>query len=110
MLELLFFKMTSLKKNITKQRFLDNQREGPVPVENNNSQKQKFLLEHNKLSPLSLQATTGLLSLFKSKRLSLFKDDTWPIDKLRRPFVLWLTSLTSKEREDLGMEGRTQIN
>ncbi len=102
--------MTGMKKNITKQRFLDSQRQGPIPAENHNSQKQQFLLEHNKLSPSSLQATTGLLSIFRTKKASLFKDDTWPIDKLRRPFVLWLTSLTSKEREDLGMEEKTQVN
>ncbi len=102
--------MTGMIKNITKQRFLDNLREGTSPAENHNSQKQQFLLEHNKLSPTSLQATIGLLSVFRIKKASLFKDDTWPIDKLRRPFVMWLTSLTSKEREDLGMEDKTQVN
>ena len=58
------------------------------------TKKQQFLLEHNKLSPLNLQATTSLLSRFRIEKTSLFKDDNWSIDKLRRPFILWLTSLT----------------
>ncbi len=65
------------------------------------SKKQQFLLDHNKLSPLNLQATISLLSRFRIEKASLFKDDNWSIDKLRRPFVLWFTSLTSKEKEDI---------
>ena len=64
------------------------------------TKKQQFLLEHNRLSPLNLQATIALLSRFKIERASLFKDNNWSVDKLRRPFVLWLTSLTSEEREN----------
>ena len=56
------------------------------------SKKQQFLLEHNKLSPLNLQATIAILSCFKTEKHALFKDDNWSIDKLRRPFILWLTS------------------
>ena len=63
--------------------------------------KQQFLLEHNKLSPLNLQATTYLLSRFRIEKASLFKDDNWSIDKLRRPFVLWFTSLTSEEKKSI---------
>ncbi|MDP2864294.1 MAG: hypothetical protein Q8N73_01375 [bacterium] len=65
------------------------------------TKKQQFLSEHNKLSPLSLQATMSLLSRFRIEKTSLFKDDNWSLDKLRRPFVLWLTSLTSKEKENI---------
>jgi len=65
------------------------------------TKKQQFLLEHNQLSPLNLQATTYLLSRFRVEKASLFKDDNWPIDKLRRPFVLWLTSLTSEEKASI---------
>ena len=65
------------------------------------TKKQQFLLEHNKLSPLNLQATTSLLSRFRIERTSLFKDDNWSIDKLRRPFILWLTSLTTGEKENI---------
>ena len=65
------------------------------------TKKQQFLSEHNKLSPLNLQATTYLLSRFKIEKASLFKDDDWSLDKLRRPFVLWLTSLTVEEKENI---------
>ena len=65
------------------------------------TKKQQFLLEHNKLSPLNLQATTFLLSRFRIEKTSLFKDDNWSIDKLRRPFILWLTSLTTAEKENI---------
>ena len=62
--------------------------------------KQQFLLEHNKLSPVDLQATMLLLSRFRIEKASLFKDDNWPIDKLRRPFILWLTSLKWEEKKN----------
>jgi len=65
------------------------------------TKKQQFLLEHNKLSSLDLQATTSLLSRFRIEKISLFKDDDWVIDKLRRPFILWLTSLTPEEKENI---------
>ena len=65
------------------------------------TKKQQFLLEHNKLSPLNLQATTSLLSRFRIEKTSLFKDNNWPIDKLRRPFILWFTSLTTEEKENI---------
>jgi len=65
------------------------------------TKKQQFLLEHNKLSPLNLQATTSLLSRFRIEKTSLFKDDNWSIDKLRRPFILWLISLTAEEKENI---------
>jgi len=65
------------------------------------TKKQQFLLEHNKLSPLNLQATTSLLSRFRIEKTLLFKDDNWSIDKLRRPFILWLISLTAEEKENI---------
>jgi len=65
------------------------------------TKKQQFLLEHNKLSPLNLQATISLLSRFRIEKTSLFKNDDWPIDKLRRPFILWLNSLTVEEKENI---------
>jgi hypothetical protein len=61
--------------------------------------KEQFLEEHNRLSPSNLQATIALLSRFRIEKASLFKGDDWPIDKLRRPFILWLTSLTQDERK-----------
>lgn len=65
------------------------------------TQKQQFLLDHNKLSPLNLQATVAMLSRFRVEKASLFKDDNWSIDRLRRPFIFWLTSLTTQEKENI---------
>lgn len=65
------------------------------------SKKQQFLVEHNKLSSDDLQATTEMLSRFRIEKASLFKDNEWSIDKLRRPFVLWLTSYSVEERRDM---------
>ena len=66
--------------------------------------KEQFLSEHNRLSPLDLQATIALLSRFRIDKTLLFKNDDWPIDKLRRPFILWLTSLPSREKENIKKE------
>jgi hypothetical protein len=63
--------------------------------------KEHFLTEHNKLSPLSLQADLILLTRFKEEKTSLFKDDSWSLDKLRRPFILWLTSLPSEQPDSI---------
>jgi hypothetical protein len=65
------------------------------------TKKQQFLLEHNKLSPLNLKATTSLLSRFRIEKNLLFKDNNWSIDKLRRHFILCLTSLTAEEKENI---------
>jgi len=65
------------------------------------TKKQQFLEEHNKLSPLNLQATKSLLSRFKIEKASIFKDNDWSLDKLRRPFILWLTSLTVEKKESI---------
>ena len=63
--------------------------------------KEQFLIEHNKLSPLNLQATMSLLSRFSIEKASIFKDNNWSIERLRRPFILWLTSLTSDEKNKI---------
>ena len=63
--------------------------------------KEQFLEEHNRLSPVNLRATISLLSRFRIEKASLFKDDNWSIDKLRRPFILWLTSFPSREKENI---------
>ena len=60
--------------------------------------KEEFLEEHNKLSPKNLQATMDLLSRFKLEKPALFKDNNWSLDKLRRPFILWLSFLTSHKK------------
>ena len=62
--------------------------------------KEHFLIEHNKLSPLRLQATLLLLTNFRKEKISLFKDNNWSVEKLRRPFILWLLSLPETEKKD----------
>jgi len=81
------------------QRFLNTERSSVIVSQK--ITKEQFLSEHNKLSPLNLQATTPLLSRFKTEKALLFKDESWSIDKLRRPFILWLTSLTSGEKKKI---------
>ena len=66
------------------------------------TKKQQFLLEHNKLSPQGLKATMSLLSRFRIEKPMLFKDNEWSIEKLRRPFLIWLASLTPAEKENIG--------
>jgi hypothetical protein len=66
--------------------------------------KEQFLEEHNKLSSGNLFATISLLSRFKIEKTSLFKDNSWSIEKLRRPFIFWLTSLTLAEKEKINKE------
>ncbi|OGF28639.1 hypothetical protein A2331_04320 [Candidatus Falkowbacteria bacterium RIFOXYB2_FULL_34_18] len=56
--------------------------------------KEQFLSEHNRLSPLNLKATMETLSRFKMEKPTLFKSEDWPINKIRRPFIFWLTSMT----------------
>lgn len=68
------------------------------------TKKEEFLSEHNKLSPLNLQATMTLLSRFRIDKAPLFKNNNWSIDKLRRPFISWLTSLPSGEKEKIKKE------
>ena len=55
--------------------------------------KEQFLEEHNKLSPSHLQATLTLLNRFREEKKPLMKDDGWCLDKLRIPFISWLTAL-----------------
>lgn len=65
------------------------------------SKKQNFLLEHNKLSPSNLHTSLTMLTCFRKDKPALFKDNEWSIDKLRRPFILWLTSLTKEMLADI---------
>jgi len=60
--------------------------------------KKRFLEEHNKLSPPSLKATMPLLSRFRTEKASLFKNNKWSLDKIRRPFILWLTSFKLRNK------------
>jgi len=54
--------------------------------------KKQFLIEHNELAPLKLKATIEILDRFKADKPGLFKSDDWSVHKIRRPFILWLTS------------------
>ena len=66
--------------------------------------KQEFLDEHNKLSPVNLQATMALLTHFKTEKTTLFKGADWSLEKLRRPFIIWMTSLTVEEKKNINSE------
>jgi len=59
--------------------------------------KEQFLIEHNKLSPLHLQATVALLNRFKEEKRPLLEDKGWVIDKLRIPLISWLLSLPQEK-------------
>jgi hypothetical protein len=89
------------------QRFL-NKEHPPIAMPQKTT-KEEFLSEHNRLSPLNLQATIVLLSRFKTEKQSLFKDDNWSLDKLRRPFILWLTSLATAGKENIKKGQKTEI-
>ena len=62
--------------------------------------KEQFLEEHNKLSPSNLQATLALLNRFKEEKRPLMKDDSWCLDKLRIPFISWLTALPKDDKHN----------
>ena len=68
------------------------------------TKKENFLSEHNKLSPVDLQATMALLSLFKTEKGKIFKDNEWSVEKLRRPFIFWLTSLSMEDRKKINQQ------
>jgi hypothetical protein len=61
--------------------------------------KEQFLEEHNKLSPSNLQATLALLNKFKEEKKPLLKDNEWSVDKLRIPFISWLSALPKDEKK-----------
>lgn len=62
--------------------------------------KEQFIIEHNKLSPSSLRVTRDMLTRFKTEKPTLFKSDDWSIEKIRRPFICWLTSLPKAKEDD----------
>ena len=61
--------------------------------------KEKFLEEHNKLSPSGLKATLALLNRFKEEKKPDMKDDSWCLDKLRIPFISWLTAIQNDPKK-----------
>ena len=54
--------------------------------------KEEFLDEHNKLSPNNFKATMDTLACFEAEKPGLIKNNDWTIAKIRRPFILWLSS------------------
>ena len=71
--------------------------------------KEQFLEEHNKLSPANLQATLTLLNRFKEEKRPLMKDDGWCLDKLRIPFISWLTALQEPDEKDSKRSKKKEI-
>ena len=71
--------------------------------------KEQFLEEHNKLSPSNLQATLTLLNRFKEEKRPLMKDDGWCLDKLRIPFISWLTTIQEPGKKNSGMSKKKEI-
>lgn len=54
--------------------------------------KEQFLIEHNRLSPINLQATFDLLTRFQEEKKPYLSDTNWSF-KLRIPFIVWLSML-----------------
>ena len=86
-------------------RFKKKQKE-----ENPRLSKEEFLEEHNKLSPTGLKATIPLLSRFKIEKPLLFKSGYWPMDKIRRPFILWLTSPELRKKLSIKKNQKIKTN
>jgi hypothetical protein len=61
--------------------------------------KEQFLIDHNKLSPANLKATFALLTKFQQEKKPLLKDTEWS-NKLRIPFMVWLSNGTTKSEEE----------
>jgi len=71
--------------------------------------KEKFLEEHNKLSPSNLQATLAMLDRFREEKKPLMKDNGWCLDKLRIPFISWLTAVQEKSNKKNGRLNKKEI-
>lgn len=54
--------------------------------------KERFLAEHNRLSPANLQATLALLTRFQEEQKPLLKDVEWSF-KLRPQVISWMLML-----------------
>lgn len=61
--------------------------------------KEQFLSDHNKLSPANLKATFTMLTKFQQEKKPLLKDTEWS-NKLRIPFMVWLSNGASKPEEE----------
>ncbi len=61
--------------------------------------KEEFLERHNDLASLEMRATMKMLDFFETKKPALFKDGNYSIEKIRRPFIFWITSLNETEKK-----------
>ena len=71
--------------------------------------KEQFLEEHNKLSPSNLKADLAMLNRFKEEKRPLMKDDAWSVDKLRIPFIAWMTSQPKDEPKNSRKSTKKEI-
>ncbi len=62
--------------------------------------KEQFLIDHNRLSPVNLQATFALLTKFQEEKKPLLKDANWS-NKLRIPFISWLIALPQEKKKHI---------
>lgn len=60
--------------------------------------KKQFLIEHNRLSPVNLQATFEMITAFQEAKKPLLKDADWS-NKLRIPLITWLVALPSPPQD-----------
>lgn len=63
--------------------------------------KEEFIQQHNALSSPNLQINMAILDYFKSLKPGLFKDGNYSIEKIRRPFIFWLTSLSDEQKNEI---------
>lgn len=56
---------------------------------------------HNKLSSPDLHANLAMLDKFREEKSRFFKREDWCLDKVRRPFVMWLTSLSEEKKQEM---------
>ncbi len=61
--------------------------------------KEKFLEEHNRLSPEEFKPTKAVLTRFRKEKNTLFTGRSWPVERIRRPFITWLAALPMHERQ-----------
>ena len=71
--------------------------------------KEQFLEEHNKLSPKNFKATFAMLTKFQQEKKPLLKDNDWCLDKLRIPFISWLSALPIKKERKSKQKKEKQI-
>jgi len=71
--------------------------------------KEQFLEEHNKLSPSNLRATLAMVDRFREEKKPLMKDDNWCLDKLRIPFISWMTAMQESKMKNSKKSTKKEI-